>query len=760
MNINRHIISIFVTVFVFFIGLNTAQSFAQIERFQQSGSKAIEVWRVTNHSTIRDWGNYHNTQCWSPDGRYICYTHYAADDKEFGTAEAAEVHLYDLYKMNDSKIDNGTGPRWANNHNWLFYTKTVPQDGPPTGKGIQVIWLDVNTQKLKRIAYGVQTLKYTDCEDRWIYGLQALDTFFDGDWGKTRLQKGLRIPIKEDSRPEELQFKGGCNYGSLYINPVHPMVVSRNAGMRQYYYADEKLFQDYLKKRVKLTVDIPFVARMHSDHDLDGSNATDPFPIFDGSHFSWSGDGSYFLCGNYQARGKKWDEPLPSNIHFLANIYFGDICPSGKSGRWICGSTYGGRGPLQLADIRSGDGWEVLKSLSFLCFPNLRDNSGPYDIDAKGSPDGTKIAFISTYDLVNGPFTEIIEDAEGDRIIVKSTKDFPEKGRLVNIYGFGGEVLGYERKTDTSFEGLSRGLYGTSNSSLVKGQILTSFESLLIPEEMRNDLPLPAQSIRSVIKDMDSPLMLQRSSDIYVAVVRNPDRPFLQETADYAELIPGENHWETTGYNIFKDGVKIKSSPIRPGTSFTLPGAGTYTAAAVEWSGLESKKSLPLKIQSGKILKILTDKPADFSWTYNRWLVNSKEVSEKKAKKSADAVKEIVHIYDGVIHWEWYNWGQIVKRYDLNCDGKPTRRLFYLNGKLARREYYTGEDRHVSTEFFDEDGYITESVQYSMINGKLFDSNHWWFERAEPVKNVGSTTEKTIIYVRDGSKWLKEAVKK
>ena len=152
----------------------------------------------------------------------------------------------------------------------------------------------------------------------------------------------------------------------------------------------------------------------------------------DGSHFSWSGDGSYFLAGNGPVRGRKWNEPLPANIHFLANITMGDICPCGFSGRWICGSTGGGRGPLRVADTRSGDGWIATKTYSFLCFPGSQDNSGPYDIDAKGSPDGTKIAFVSTYDLKDGPATEVAEDFAGDRIVVRSTEGFPAKGRLVN----------------------------------------------------------------------------------------------------------------------------------------------------------------------------------------------------------------------------------------------------------------------------------------------------------------------------------------
>lgn len=737
MNKNNRKIGVFLTLALLIVVILCPNpSFAQIERFKLSEGKAIEVWRITNDPTVRDWVNYHNTQCWSPDGRYICYTHYASDDKEFGTSTAAEIHIYDMYKDKDIKVDNGTNPRWANNNNWLFYTRFRPQDGPSHEKGTQVMWLDVDTQKLTRIAYGVRTLKETDYGDRWLYGIITL---------KGERSKGVRIPIKSDSRPEILPEKWGVGYNSLYVNPVHPMIVSRDHNYADHYYATEG------------TRDIPFVARHFFDHDLEGRNRTIQVSIMEGSHFSVLGDGSYFLCGNGQMRGRCWNEPLPSNIHFLAAISCGDINPCGKSGRWISGSTHGGRGPLRLADTRSGDGWEVMKAHSVICYPGAEDNSGPYDIDAKGSPDGTKITFISTYDIKDAPSTEITEDVTENRIIVKSTKGFPEKGRLVAVTGFHREVLAYERKTSRSFEGLTRGLYGTPVSSPSKGQMVTSFESRLIPEYQWKDLPLPARSIRNIIKDMDSPLMRQRSSDVYTAVVRLPDRPHLKKVSDYVELIPGENHWEIYGYHIFKDGKKITRRALNPGTSFTLPGEGTYTAVAVEWSELESKHSLPLKIQNTAALKILLHKPADFSWTSDRWLVEGKVVSKEEAKRSAEAVKEIVHLHDGVIHREWYNWGKIIKRYDLNLEGKPIRHLFYQNGKLARREYHNSNGIHVSTEFFSPDGYITESIRYYLLEGKSYESSHWWYERGMPVKNIRGSLTGYEVYLKDGKdRWVKK----
>jgi hypothetical protein len=485
------------------------------------------------------------------------------------------------------------------------------------------------------------------------------------------------------------------------------------------------------------------VARHFFDHDLAGENRTKPFPVMEGSHFSWAGDGSYFLLGNGQMRGRKWDEPLPCNIHFLAAIRCGDVSPCGRSGRWICGDS--GVAQIRVADLRSGDGWSVLETNSFLCFPTNQDFSGPYDIDLKGSPDGTKIAFICTYDLKDGPVARIQDVADGV-IRVDSTRGFPEQGRLINASGFGGEVLGYERKTDTTFEGLSRALYGTSsNASLREGRPLTSFEAMLIPEKLRDGLPLPPRGIRNVIKDMDSPLMLQRSSDLYAVVVRLPDRPHLRRSGQEVELIPGENHWETFGYHVLKDGKKITSDPLRPGASFALPGNGTYTAIAVEWSGLESKPSLPLNIQDRATLKALPERPRDFSWTRDRSLVQGKAVSEKEAKQSTEAIRETVHLHDGIIQRTWYGRGEVVETHDLNLDGKAIRRRFYQGGRLVRREYHDRNGNHVSTELFGSDGYMTESIQHGSR------PRRWWYEQGVPVKYARGS----LAYVKDGARWIR-----
>jgi hypothetical protein len=175
----------------------------------------------------------------------------------------------------------------------------------------------------------------------------------------------------------------------------------------------------------------------------------------------------------------------------------------------------------------------------------------------------------------------------------------------------------------------------------------------------------------------------------------------------------------------------------------TLHDTGRYRAIAVEWSGLESERSLPLRIQAAATLKVLDEIPANFSWTRERHMIRGGEVSEDEAMRSPEAVREIVHMHDGVIHREWLWHGQLMRRHDLNLDGKPIRRLHYRDGKLAERQYYDRDGGHVSTERFDADGFITESIR-----GRY----HWWYQRGVPQRFENGAA----LFVNDGDRWIRK----
>ena len=695
-----------------------------------------------------DKANYHNSQCWSPGGRYISFTHYAADEQEYGAASAAEIHLFDLAEQKDVLVERGLNPRWANQHPWLLYNRLRPEDGPRGERAAPVVKLDLATGQRTLIGdLGRPT--FVSYDDRYLYGVWNPHTGRSGDgWQPYEGEpKAARLAIREGATREILPGDWGVGYNSLLANPAHPVIVSRDHHFRTNYYATPG------------TTDVPFKARRFLDHGLAGENPTTAFTCMDGAHFAWSGDGEYFLPGNGPLRGRKWNEPFPANIHFLANVAVGDIGPAGRSGRWVVGSTGGGNGPIRLADLRSGEGWIVMPTHSFLCFPSNRDNSGPYDNDAKGSPDGTKIAFVSTYDLQHGPAAGIVEGSTEDEIRVDSTDGFPASGQLVNPAGFGGEVIAYQSKTPTSFRGLTRGLYGTNpKTPLRTDRMLTSLDSLLLPPEKRTAQPLRPRDIRDAVKDSQSPLMWQRSTDIYVAVVRRPDQPHLRSRDGRVELIPGENHWETRGYRVFRNGEKPGNALVAPGATFALE-PGTYTAAAVEWSDLESLPSPPLEVRGGSNLAALADAPVDFRWTTERWVSSTGQpMSEPQAKRAAEAVCETVHRHDGVIRRQTWRSGQLMRQDDLNGTGQPIRRLSYENGRLAKREFLDRLGNLVSTERFDADGFITHSAgqspypqgQPAWKRDGATNLAEWFYERGVPVRYRHGAQG----FIKQGDRWI------
>ena len=711
---------------------------AQVVRFRPKIGEALEVWRITHDPAVRSYHNYHNTQCWSPDGRYIGFTRYAADEREYGTDRAAEIRLFDFERQQEVLVERGVNPRWANQHAWLLYNVLRPDAGAPNDRGVQVVKLDVTTGQRTLIGQGLGRPTWVSHDDGYLYGIWYPPNSRSGDaWEPYEGEpRAARLALRAGAKLELLPGTFGVGYNSVLVNPAHPVIVSRDHHFRTNYYATPG------------TLDVPFKARHFVDHGMMGENATPPFPCMDGAHFAWSGDGEWFLPGNGPLRGRRWNEPFPANLHFLANIAVGDIGPAGRSGRWVVGSTGGGNGPIRVADLRSGEGWIVMPTHSFLCFPSGRDNSGPYDNDAKGSPDGTKIAFVSTYDLERGPAAGIVEGSTVDEIRVDSTDGFPDAGELVNPAGFGGEVIGYRSKTATSFRGLTRGLYGTdAKSPLRTDRMLTRLDSLLLSPEKRTPTPLRPRDVRELVKDPKSPLLWQRSTDLYVAVVRRPDRPHLRARDGRVELIPGENHWETRGYRVFRDGEKTSAELIVPGATLALAAPGNYTAVAVEWSGLESAPSLPLEVRGGSSVIALRDAPADFSWTSERWTDASK------------TVRETVHLHDGVIRREHFENAQLVRRDDLNPQGKPIRRLSYQRGRVAKREYLDRDGNLVSTEWFDADGFITHSAgQRGYSQGQpawkrdgATTFAEWWYERGVPVRyQRGATT-----LVKDGNRWVK-----
>lgn len=661
---------------------------AQKVEFSAPGNN-FGVWRLTHEPDVRVWANRYNTQCFSADGRFVCYTHFLN-----GKNDTATVRIFDLHKDEERVVGPGFNPRWAKQNNWLVYSTYNPAKAKGGDRGVENMFHDSDTGKTKVLVphLGAVVLGETDADDRWIFGLLR-DRSADPQY------RTVRISLPDG----KLEYFPEVNGIHLLPNPRHPLFFTREASNSD-----------------------PFAAT-RAFYDLDGGNRRIGVPTLQKCHMSWLGNGEYFLLGDGLVRGRRWNEHFPSSVHILASGWMGDVSPCGASGRWACGDSV-------IADLRSGDAWETVHPLSRLCFPaNVGDGSEIYDADPKGSPDGTKIGFVTNYPLDTGPVTRITH-VRSNAIEVASTEGFPDQGEIVVRR----EVIRYESKTPTRFDGLVRKAHNTEGSNLRPNQFVTSFEARCLTDQQFHSLAEPHTGLTKAVNDLASPLMRQRMTDMHLVVVRRPDRPHLRLTGDSMELVPGENHRETFGYHLLLGEARVTQKPIAPGATFTLEQSGIWRAIAVEHSGLESEPSLPIRLPAGK-LAILSSAPSDFAWTGTR---------------ERDGVIETVHLHDGVIRLEWYADGALNRRHDLNASGQATRRINYKDGLIATREYYKPDGHLVSRETFDKSGSVAEQIRFlpdPKGGHRDIPRETWRYDKGMPVHHLKHDTGRE--YFKKETRW-------
>lgn len=695
---NRPIVASSFCLLVLLVGLPFCHS-AGIRKFSvdQTGVRNFGVWRLTHDPVIRDEANYHNTQCWSHDGRYTCYTHWGGSEGPGGKS-SAEIHIVDLLTGADKRVGTGINPRWANHHNWLFYARFTGDGAPPYETGTQVVRYDADTGDKAAITSGMEAPYSLDATDDWLYGTQ-----------RYRGRKPEYVAGRARNRPGSVVQRlpeAPNRHAHVHANPAHPVVMVRAKDPADPIYGMNRGF-----------------------FDLDGANLRIATVMGETGHKSWSGDGAFLLIGNRQYCGRPWNKPFPSDLVTLAYTGGGDVSPCGRSGRYICG------GGLLIADTRSGDVWTVIRPHSAIVYPMEGDFSTLSDIDPKGSPDGTKIHYHSTRDLENLPAAAVTrhDRSKPDVIHVESTDGFSESGELVARW----EVIGYRSKTATTFSGLTRRKYGTREAPDMVQKVRELFPLsafVLTGEDKRRAKPDPSM-VRAGIPE-DNPLLRQRQTDCYVVVTRLPDRPHLRMRNGRTQLIPGENHWETRGYRIFRNGESAFEGLIQPGASFDLSQPGEYAAAAVEWSGLESPPSQPLKIGEDKVSgRALREVPSDHSWTIRNWRIEGKIATEAESMNAAEARLELRHLHDGLIAAEEWRNGRRVNHVDYQADGQPIRIQEFAKGQLRKQVYQTPEGALSSEEFYGDDGFKIEYVKYDIRPGRIGQvSSRWQYRKGTPVK--------------------------
>ena len=670
------------------------------------------LWRVTNRPESRSDINYHNTGCWSPDGRYLCLWEMAPGSTKIGYR--TDVSVYDTHKDATLKLGRGLYPRWANKRNWLFYIESGK--GARYYGGRSVWWVDMDTGKRRRLLanFPMKLLGETDSEDRWLYGNRLVPG------GKRGAMDTVRIPIRENSEAQVLAGVGGRR---PLPNPRHPVVIQRYRTT---------------KYHGPLLANVPCNRILY---DLDGKNVRAACLLNRGIHVAWLGDGEWFLMGNGPISGRRWDEPFgKGDVHFLANGDCGDPSPCEGNGRFMVAEG--------LVDLRSGECHPRIPMYSrHIWLAAEIDGSDAADSDPKGSPDATKIAFKSVFDLKDGPITRLTRVYYSGRdpaIRVVSTAGFPAEGHVVINKR---NVVRYGRKTATTFEDLAPGRFGTAaingDPSRPSKMLVSLLTKHLLTQAERDRQGKPNPICSRYVKDPKSPLLWQRQTDVYVAVVRKPDAPALLARGGLVLVIPGENHRETRGYRILRDGKPVADKLLTTGEKLKLTRPGLYQAQAVEFSGLESEPGLSVRTRGAAQALVAAGAPKGFAWTREVWLSDGKSTHPHEAMKRPMARKEIHHLNDGLIHVEIYRYGRRLERSDLGAKKQLVRRTRYdLNGTLRTREYYAqGELRFI--ERFGDDGWKESDEDWRY-------GNKWWYRRGIPLK---ADTWRGVYLLRDG-KWI------
>ena len=740
---------------------------------------ALPMWRMTNNPIMRDYHNYHNTQCWSPDGQYLLADRWSTGSSGGGR----QVRLLDLANDSDQFVAFGADPRWGKSDNTLFFIEYTDNSGQnydtSSNSGVAVKRYTVATDTMETIGYGIENLGETTANDSHLYGVMRFRDWDDINVHNPILSGEYRSVRLENDGTVNIPTQLGDGSGKRPLpnpNVNNPVVMMRNKSGG----TSESLFP---------------LAQSRSWSDLDGSNMRKATILLNAGHQAWSGDGTWHLMGNQQLAGRKWNEPWPSNAERLSNSRAQDPGGCGRSGRWIF---TGGK----ILDLRTGGHKVISDARSRIIYPMLDangnsqgDQSEPWDYDGKGSPDGTKVAFVSNFDIENGlsvrTTSPIVNSSSTATIFVNSTAGFPTSGYITTYLG---EVIAYTGTTETTFTGITRGELGTRPYGVDTGKIINDLESRLIPTALRGTGTPPNWMSATKFPDgtgaePDSgDLIHQRQTDLFVTVVRLPDSPYLRIESGSIELIPGENHYETKGYEIFKDNVPIGSALSIGGTTVSVGDAGTYTARAVEHSGLKGRISNELVVTtSSNSIDVLSAKPANFSWTYTLWNVGGASSTEAIVTDPATAsgigtlihkgeVNNIFGIYT-VPHQDLYVNGLITERHfyqsvdTVSMFTPITRKIYYnTSGFRIKQEYYK-DALMVSEEIFNGDaaGVKTEETLWDIdANNGLLELNAKWYyddgtggteswrtgtyAAGHPVRHERDGD----VYLFDGTDWVKQ----
>ena len=120
-------------------------------------------------------------------------------------------------------------------------------------------------------------------------------------------------------------------------------------------------------------------------------------------------------------------------------------------------------------------------------------------------------------------------------ITVDSTDGFPDTGDIVCH----SEVMGYARKSATTFEQLTRRKYDTVPVAKRRGWVLPLSTYMLdVQDKPRGYRDM--KILKLLGGDESNPLVVQKQSDCYLVIARLPYPPHLRIVDGQVQLIPGD----------------------------------------------------------------------------------------------------------------------------------------------------------------------------------------------------------------------------
>ena len=696
----RSVVIVSIGILVIF---STPPSYAQRKVFNDDRpeTKAIELWRITHDPKNRHHTIYHDSNPFSPTGRYMVYV--LTEDKlgkSRSQKTSSRLVVYDL--MFDKEIWRspyaGSWPVWARRSDRIFWS-----DGTKGHK--QNVWqVEIPSGALTKI-----------CEDAYndVTGISH-----DDEWLFYTHKNVFRIRTRPGAKSEFVwQHPDTQNVSSSLLchNPAHPVFQVRQNINLQFRWSKK------YPPRMLVTDE----GRMLGPAIAGTEKA----------HGAWRGDGAYLITGDDLIGGRKWNEAYPSPLLTYSNTPAHDPSPCGNSGQWVC-STDGINDCLKVFDWRTTDTTLVCYSASIIHQPlgDDRDLSGAYDSDAYGSPDGTKIAFSTNYQLDQFPVTQITKDSSSDVLDVMSTAGFADKGYLSVHAG----VISYSSKTETSFNGIKKGALGSRLAPLKKGFSVSNFFG-------RTD------------EKADNPLNKQFSTDVYIAVWKLPDSPTLVLRDKMIVMYPGFNHRETRGYLLYVDGKQINEKPWCGEGMLGLPDGEELHAVSVEWSGLKSKPSNSILLNGIKLLSYANTPPEDLNTPIITVLIDreGKKIPAPPGmalKDISEAILQYVGNDDTLLTEEIYRSGQLMQKVEYTPDGRSALIMEYQNNLLFKRIVKDPQGNILRIEYLDNEGLLTLRDHYSGDN--LVERIE--YENGEPSRRIiFYENQQQIVQLNTDGYWTK-----